>query len=157
MALPLYEVFMDTLQTRIQGCVPPDYDYFEATKVVRRRLGEQLTYEPGTVELFLGPVTRTDALDQGQYGSVEYRFDALVVVHVLCPPESVEPAERTVAQAVRDVHHAIDITDRLDLATTCELSSIENFPASPGENAGATLTYTVTIHHNERALETGVS
>lgn len=157
MALPIYEVFMDTLQTRIQGCVPPDYTSFQATQVVRRRLGEQFTYTPGTVELFLGPVSRTDAMDRGQYGSAEYRFDAMVVVHVLCPPESIEPAERTVAQAVRDVHHAINTTDRLELATTCELSSIENFPASPGENAGATLTYTVTIHTNERALETGVS
>lgn len=133
------QAFADRLKT----CTPANGCSFTAN-VVRRKLGEQVSYVGGTVEVVTGPMERSDALED-QHGWTVYTFPMGITVIAPADETSSEPVETTVDRCVCDVHRILAIADGFGLCDDITLQSIDDFDQAPGEFAGADLTYLCVI------------
>lgn len=155
--LPVHERVLAEIAGRLLTCTHANgYDY-QVDKVLRRRLGETDPYEGGTVELICDGFQRVDGSDEGTHPRVTWQMDVLVVAYVTAPDNAGEPMETTICRAERDVVKAMAIDDRFDLADWVALQASDRFGASPGDAAGAVLTFQVQFVANETDLAVGRS
>lgn len=144
------QVFAD----RLAGCNPSNGCSFTAI-VVRRRLGEEVAYVGGTVEIVTMPMQRDDG-DDDQAGWCNYSFAVGVKVFAPADENGSEPLETTVDRCLCDVHRTLEIGDRMGLCEDVKLEDVEDFdPAGPEQFAGAVLTYLCRIHVHEADLAHG--
>lgn len=154
MPIPITESLVNEMAVRIATCkLANGYTGFEVTNVLRLRLDEDAAYAPGVVQLACGDIVQTDERNKGSSHAVEYTFEIVVSFVVQQAADAIEPMETTVARASRDLHHAIDVTDRLGIAELLTLKRMNSFGASGGM-AGGNLVYEARVVMSERDLST---
>lgn len=155
MADTIYERIVSELADRIATCTIANGYLFDVVEVVRRVRGSEEKYVPGVVEIRRSSITQDGALDQGTINRGMWTMSVEVMVFVDQPDEATEPAETAVARAVAAVHSAVAISDRLGIADTAVLESIDDYEPAPGQFAGAALTYSFQFLMDETDLTQG--